>query len=81
MAPPWLFAYSLSPQCHRARLARRLALQLEAERSKHARWREENVRRRTDYIPAIFQLLRALADEKQLQPLLDRAIDAKRQKK
>lgn len=58
----------------------RLTTELAIEEEKHVRWREENLRRKTDYIPFAFQLLRALAEGGQLQPLVDRAVEAKRSK-
>ncbi|PSC68946.1 ubiquitin carboxyl-terminal hydrolase isozyme L5-like [Micractinium conductrix] len=60
--------------------AERLQAQLAMEEDKRARWAEENVRRRTDYIPFSFQLLMALAEKGQLQPLVERAQEAHRAK-
>jgi len=39
------------------------------------------VRRRTDYIPLAFNLLTALAQKQQLQPLVDRAVEAHKAKR
>jgi ubiquitin carboxyl-terminal hydrolase L5 len=46
------------------------------EEERRARWRDENVRRRTDYIPFAFQLLSALAERGQLAPLVEKAQEA-----
>ena len=43
------------------------------EEEKHRRWRDENLRRRTDFIPFAFNLLKGLAQAQQLAPLLDQA--------
>ncbi|EFN54569.1 hypothetical protein CHLNCDRAFT_10119, partial [Chlorella variabilis] len=51
----------------------RLQAQLAMEEERRGRWRDENVRRRTDYIPFAFQLLSALAERGQLQPLVQKA--------
>jgi ubiquitin carboxyl-terminal hydrolase L5 len=53
---------------------------LAAEGERRARWADENVRRRTDYIPFAFNLLEALAASGSLTPLLERA-DAERRAK
>ena len=52
---------------------------MEGERRRQ--WEEENVRRRTDYLPAIFQILSGLAAKGQLQPLVDQAVEAHRVKR
>lgn len=59
---------------------RRLEAQLAMEEERRSRWRDENVRRRTDYIPFAFQLLSALAERGQLTPLVEKAQEAHRAK-
>lgn len=59
----------------------RLQAQLAMEEDKRRRWADENVRRRTDYIPLAFQLLTALAQKGQLQPLVERAKEAHKAKR
>ncbi|KAK2078030.1 hypothetical protein QBZ16_003898 [Prototheca wickerhamii] len=51
----------------------RLSSLLDEENRRRAQWSEENLRRRTDYVPAIFNLLRALAAEGELRPLVEAA--------
>jgi ubiquitin carboxyl-terminal hydrolase L5 len=51
----------------------RLESALAMEEKKREGWRDENTRRRTDYVPFTFNLLKALADAQALQPLLDAA--------
>lgn len=48
--------------------------QIAQEESKYEDWRNENIRRRTNYIPFIFTFLQALAQRGKLQPLIDKAI-------
>eukprot|EP00887_Chlorella_sp_A99_P005942 scaffold29.g5942.t1 len=63
--------------------AERAGVQLGMEEDKRRRWEEENLRRRCDFVPAIFHLLQArggLAEQGKLQPLVDRAVEAAKQK-
>jgi ubiquitin carboxyl-terminal hydrolase L5 len=51
------------------------------EGERRRQWEEENVRRRTDYLPAIYQILAGLAAKGQLQPLVDSAVEAHKAKR
>lgn len=53
----------------------RLEDDLRIETSKRATWAEENERRRTDYIPAIVALVKALGKSGKLQKLVDDAVE------
>ena len=46
---------------------------LDAERLKHARWRDENLRRKHNYIPFLFNYLQRLAARGKLEALIARA--------
>ena len=51
----------------------RLQEELHSERQKYQRWHAENVRRKTNYVPWIFNFLKLLAEKGQLQGVIDRA--------
>lgn len=59
------------PSLHLAPCSIRAQLAVEEERRQQ--WADENIRRRHDYIPAIFNLLTGLAEGGQLQPLVEQA--------
>ncbi|GFR45500.1 hypothetical protein Agub_g6886 [Astrephomene gubernaculifera] len=46
---------------------------LAAEQTKHRSWHEENVRRKHNYVPFIFNLLKLMAQRGELGPLIERA--------
>lgn len=50
------------------------------EKEKKSRWRVENERRRHNYVPLIFELLKQLAEKKMLSGLWKDAVDAKEKK-
>ena len=52
---------------------RRAHEELVQEHAKAQRWRDENIRRKTNCIPLLFNLLRLLAEKGRLQPLVEAA--------
>ena len=50
-----------------------LEAEIASEDAKAARWKQENVRRRHNYVPFLVNLLKELAAAKKLKPLIDAA--------
>ena len=53
---------------------------IEEERQRQANWKTENERRRHNYVPVIFELLKQLAKKKELKRLFDEAKERKEKK-
>lgn len=50
------------------------------ERQRQANWRSENERRRHNYVPVIFELLKQLSQKRMLKTLFDEAKERKAKK-
>lgn len=53
----------------------RLQMLIQEEEEKWDRYRKENVRRRHNYVPFILEMLKILAKEEKLVPLVEQAIN------
>ena len=51
-----------------------------AEKERHENWKAENERRRHNYVPVIFELLKQLAQKKMLKGLFEEATERKAKK-
>lgn len=64
----------------KAHAAHRAHEDLAQEHAKARRWHDENIRRKTNYIPLLFNLLRMLAEKRQLRLLVQAARDMEAEK-
>ena len=53
---------------------------IQAERARQENWRAENERRRHNYVPVIFEVLKQLAKKRMLKTLFDEAKERKEKK-
>lgn len=67
-----LAAHEQTPEL--AQAMAQLEAEIAAEEHKRANWAKENVRRKHNYIPLIVQLLKTLAEKKQLAPLVQQQL-------